>query len=130
MKTSLDSMFKTDAKKEKEGEWYMVNDEAGFLLRRFSPLNPNYKAAMLRHMKPHARKLQDNTIDTEKELELGVKTFVDICLVDWKGIEIDGQDTPFSKDAAIKVLTALPDLFRRLEEFASDMANYKAEVGN
>lgn len=127
MKTNLDRIFKTDADVEKTGVWFMVSDETGFLVLPFRPTNSRMKAAMATHFKPFARQIDLGTLDSEKEREIMVKIFVNACLVDWKGVEIEGKITPFSKEVAIGFLMRLPELYSTLIDYASDFKNFKEE---
>lgn len=130
MKTNLDSVFKVNSTLEKDGVWFLVNEETGFLVRRFSPMNPQYRSAITTLLKPFARQIQLGQMDPKKELEIGVKVFVRICMVDWKGIVIDGENVPYSEETAIKFFLALPELFKRIEEYASDFSSYREDLGN
>jgi hypothetical protein len=136
MKSNLDKFFKTDKEVEKTGVWFNITDEAGFLVRPFKPSNPQIKQAMTAHYKPYAHQVAHGTLDPEKEREILTKVFVNACLVDWKGIEIDGEPAKFSKELALKYLLELPELFNTLMDQAQDFKNYKeefeakTEVGN
>ena len=127
MKSNLDKFFKTDKDLEKTGVWLTISDDVGFLVKPFRPENPAMKQAMATHFKPVARQMELGTLDPEKEREIMAKLFVQVSLIDWKGIEIDGQPTPFAKDVAIKFLIGLPDLFKTLMEYAQDFRNYQPE---
>lgn len=125
MKTNLDKIFKTSAVIEKSGVWLDISEETGFLVRPFNKNNPNIKSAMAVHFKPHQRQIEMGTLDPSKEAEINAKVFVNSCLIDWKGVEIDGVDTPFSKEVAIKFLVSLPELFETLMSYAQDYKNYQ-----
>jgi hypothetical protein len=127
MKSNLDKFFKTDKGLEKSGVWLTISDEVGFLVKPFRPENPAMKQAMATHFKPVARQMELGTLDVEKEREIMVKLFVQVSLVDWKGVEIEGKITPFSKDVAVPFLTGLPDLYKTLMEHAQDFRNYQEE---
>ncbi len=131
MKTNLDALFKTDKKCESEGIWFDVSSEIGFLIKRFGGANsPKVKAAMARLYKPYARMIENDTMPEEDQRRIIIKVFVDSSMLDWKGVEIDGVETKFSTDVAIKFLEGLPVLFDNLMKYASDYSNYKVDVGN
>lgn len=131
MKTNLDKLFKVDDKAVETGVWFDLTDTAGFLVRPLRESNPNFKAAMAKYYKPYAKQIQLGSFDdTVKGKELQVKLFVEACLLDWRGIEIDGVDTKYSPDIAIKFLMALPDLFQTLWNHCQDFKNYQQDVGN
>lgn len=127
MKTNLDKFFKTDKEVEKTGVWFNLSDETGFLVKPFKASNPAVKSAMAVHYKPYARQVQLDAVDDAKAREIMTKVFVQACLVDWRGVEIDGVVTPFSKEKAVEFLFELPELFNTLMEHASDYRNYKEE---
>lgn len=127
MKSNLDSLFKTDQAVEKTGVWFDISDKTGFLVRPFNANNSAIKAAHARHFKPYAHQIERGTLAIEKEREIYIKIFVGACLIDWKGIEIDGKETPFEKELAVKFLLGLPELFTALMKHAEDFSNYKID---
>lgn len=131
MKTNLDKFFKTNEDLEKNGVWFDLSDTIGFLVKPMRASNPNVKAAWAKYYKPHARAIELGTFDdTKKGQEIQAKIFVEACMVDWKGVEIDGVETEYSRDVAIKFFLELPDLFRTLWDHCQDFKNYQEEVGN
>lgn len=127
MESNLDKIFKTSKSVEKSGVWFNIDDKTGFLMKPFKPSNPSIKAAMAVHYKPYARQVQLETIEDEKGREIMIKVLVQACLINWKGVMIDGVEVAFSKDLAIDFLKGLPELFETLMEYASDFRNYKEE---
>ncbi len=130
MKTNLDKLFKTDEQLEKDGVWFDISSETGFLLKPFKGTNPKVKAAMAVHYKPYARQLDMGTMDDKKALELSVKVFVQACLIDWKGVEIDGKVAECKPEIAVPFFIGLPDLFNALWAHCGDFKNYREDVGN
>lgn len=130
MKTSLDSAYKTNDEAAKNGLWFEASPGIAFLLRQYNATNPRVKAALAAYYKPYARQVDMGTLDPAKEREIQIKLFVDVCLVDWKGVEIDGKVAECTKEVAIKLFTALPELYETLHRHSSDFANYKEDLGN
>lgn len=130
MKSNLDSFFKTSEDLEKNGVWFDISDEVGFLIRPFKASNPRVKAALALYYKPYARQIDLGTLELAKQQEINIKLFVNVCLVDWKGIEIDGQKADHGQENAVKLFTLLPALFDTLWKHANDFSNYKEELGN
>lgn len=130
-KSNLDKVFKSSQNFEKEGIWLEVSSGVSFLIRRFGGYNASkVKASLAKHYKPYARLIENGSLPEAKETEIMTRVFVESSMVDWKGIEIDGKDTPFSVDAAIQLLTSLPDLSDTLLAYASDSKNYREDLGN
>ncbi len=130
MKTNLDEFFKTDAEAEKNGKWFDLNKKISFLLRPFKGTNPRVKAAIATHYKPYARQIEMDTLDPVKDREIKIKLFITVCMVDWKGIEVDGKPFPYSPENALTILTALPDCFETLWKYVNDFDSFKEELGN
>jgi hypothetical protein len=131
MKTNLDKSYKTDKNLEKEGIWFDVSETAGFKIKRFGGMNsPSVKAASAKFYQPYAKLVSNGSLPMEKEREIMIKTFVASSIVDWKGIEVDGKETPFSFDACVAVLIELPELADSLVEYASAFKHYREDLGN
>lgn len=124
MKSNLDSMFKLDETATKKGVWYNISEETGFLVRPFKPSNPNIKAAFDRNFKPYSTQIAHGKMSQEKERAIMTKIFVEACVEDWKGVEIDGAKAPFTKEACTTLLVKLPELFVTLQKHAEDRSNY------
>lgn len=136
MKTNLQSVFGTDEGLEVDGKWFEVTDEVSFKLKRFGGRN-SAKGKKLRalYLKPHARKIQNDTITAELETEIYVKIFVELSLTDWKGIldftnKLEGEEVPFSKERAISLLCDMPDLLEELMALAQNSDEYREDLGN
>lgn len=132
MKTNLDSQFKTDKKKECEGVWCWVSgEEVGFLVKRFGNYNsPEVKKAMTLHSSKYSKQIADGTLTPEQNQEITVKSFVDACVIGWKGIEIDGAFPEFTKELCVEVFTQLPDVFEIVSVYSLSIKNFKADLGN
>jgi hypothetical protein len=131
METNLDGFFKTDAKSETEGVWFDYPNGAKFLIRRFGGLNSTKtKAIIASHFKPYARKIEMGTLSPEKDKEISVTVFVKSCLIDWSGVVLDKADQKYSEEKAVELLLLLPALYEDLVKQASNIENYKVELGN
>tara|TARA_R110000868_G_scaffold126712_2_gene333953 strand:+ start:78 stop:533 length:456 start_codon:yes stop_codon:yes gene_type:complete len=130
MKSNLDKFFKTNEDSEKNGVWFNISDETGFLLRPFRATNPRIKAAMAAHLKPHARQIEMGTLELSKQTEINIKLFNAVCLAEWRGVEIDGKEVECTPENAMKLFLSLPDLFDALWKHANDFNHYKEDLGN
>lgn len=130
MKTNLDQMFKTDSNLELEGVVFRINDAISFRVRAFTGSNPRIKAAQAAHFKPYARQMELGTLDQKKTDELAMKTFIDVCLVSWEGIEFDGQPVECTKENALELFKRLPKMFETLWSHANDFNNFREDLGN
>jgi len=131
MQTNLDKFYKTNQSLEKSGIWIMITDDIGFLVRRFGGANSDkIKVALAKYHKPYARQIEKGTLGADKETELMTKAFVESCMIDWKGVEIDGKETEYSVDVAVDFFTNLPELANEILVQAQTVDNFKEEVGN
>lgn len=130
MKTNLDSIFKTSKESERNGQWFDLNEKTGFLIRRFNATNPRAKGAMAKYYKPYAKQIENETLSVEKNLEINIHLFLDVCLVDWKGVEIDGKEVPYDRETGLKLFQSLPDLFDTLWKHSNDFKNFREDLGN
>lgn len=130
MKTNLDLFYKADVNLEKNGVWFDVDEKTGFLVRPFKASNPRIKAAMAKYYKPFARQIENDQLSLEKQRDININLFLDVCLVEWKGVQIDGADVAYTREAALKLFAELPELFDTLFRYAQDFKSYKADLGN
>jgi len=136
MRTNLDKFFKTDKKAQEDGVDFVIrevsdeHEELSFRVRHLTQTNPRVKAAFAQHYKPFARLVELGTLPPEKELEINTKIFIDICLVSWKGVEIDGKPAECNKENAMQLFRELPELFEQLWKHANDFTHYRVELGN
>lgn len=129
MKTNLDKYFKTNEIFEQQGVWFDIAEGVGFKCKPFKAQNPQVKAAFAAHYKPYALQIEKGTLSQEIEREIQIKMFVQSCLVDWRGIEIDGESADFDKKLAVEFLSELPELFDTLWRQCQDHKNYQDDVG-
>lgn len=130
MKSNLDKHFKQNTNLEKEGVWFEIEGGIKFLVRRFGGSNTEVKKAMVKYYKPVARLVEKNLLEEDKEKAIMAKAFISACVIDWQGVEIDGQEVPFSFEVAVKLFSELPELLDTLMEYAQDTENYRDDVGN
>lgn len=131
MKTNLDSAFRTNTSLETDGVWFEIQDGVKFKCRRFGGMNSQkVKAVSSKYFKPFLKQIELGTLSEEKSREITVRAFVESCLVDWTGVQVDGVDQPFSVENAYKLLVELPALAETLIKYSSEMNPYKEELGN
>jgi hypothetical protein len=132
MMDTLYKKFGTNQDKEKEGAWIYYDDELAFKVKRISGRNKKF---MLASEKIEKLKRRGELSKAEEDKKLA-GLFVDCSLVDWKGVtDKEGKEIPFSKNAAIELLTNpdWPDFFPDLFLKAHDNEHFKdleKESGN
>lgn len=120
--------FGTDPTKSVEGVWHEVGKGVRVKVARLS--NPKAVAMRDRLLKPYAKlsrkgKLPDDVIE-----DVARKVMAEHVLVDWEGIELDGEPLPYSKENVIKVLAdeSLADFYDFVAELANDADSYREEL--
>lgn len=130
MKSNLDKLFKTDSKMEEDGIDFVIDSDTSFRVRHFSTENTRVKAAIANHYKPYARQIEMETLDDNKNREIKIKLFYDVCLVSWKGVKIDEKEVECTKENALTLFNRLPKLLNTLWDHANNFNNYREELGN
>lgn len=134
--TSIYEMFATDLKIETEGFTHHISDKISFLLARAGGANAKFAKAMEIKTRPYRRQIQEDTMDLALANKLLIEAFAETVILGWEGITTpSGKKIPFSVEAAIALLIALPDLFNELREAAARQSNFRAaeveeDVGN
>lgn len=104
-------MFKTSDKVEKDGIWLHYGSFA-IKIARAGGSNKRYAEVLLKKSKPYRRQLQTETLAPEVADNMMIEVYAETVALDWEGeIGPGGKKAPFSKDAFIKVMKDLPDLF-------------------
>lgn len=131
MKTNFDLDFKTDESLETDGIWIVYPNKAEIKIKRFGGSNSQtVRAIAAANFKPYSRQIEMGTLPQKKDREITITTFVKGCVVDWKNVFIDGVETPYSEETAIKLLIGLPELYEHLLKESQKMDNFKESLGN
>lgn len=135
-KSSLYDLYTTNTDAEKNGVWVPIAGSE-FLMARAGGRNTKFKEAARKKFRPFAAAINNNTLADDVAEQLTVDVFVDTILLDWKNVpeppdpvtkEFDpAKLIPFSKEAAKKLLTELPNLFDELQKQSMDLSNYQQE---
>ena len=138
---SLKKQFKSSASKIQEGVWFDVTTNSDgtkcrVKLRRQGRSNRLWVAAF----RERTAGKDMEAVSVEEDEVITADVFVNACVVDWEHLqpEDDGEDLPFSLDAARELLKD-PDWNDLLKDWQSkaaglapyqDEAKKKAEAGN
>lgn len=130
---SLKGKFKTSTQLVRDGVWFDLTENSDkskcrIRLRRHGRTNRDWVTAFRKHT---ADKDMDLITPEEDEL-ITAAIFVDSCVVDWEGMqpEDDGNNVPFSKEAALE-LFANPewnDLLKECQAHANTRERFQAKA--
>jgi hypothetical protein len=122
----LFDLFNTNRESEEDGKWLGLHPVTDFKVRAF-----NAKAVTdLREklMKPFQTMLRAGLpIPDEKNEEIGLRVISGAVLVEWKGVEIEGEAVSFSAEAAYTLLKKLPKLANQIASASMDASNFREE---
>lgn len=118
-------LFGTDKKKELEGVWHDLGEGLEVLVARIG--NPKYKKRFQAITKPHRRALDRKTLPDEVAERLMIQCMSETILLDWKGLEEDGKEVPYSTENAIRILTEYRDLREYIDDISKELEGYKQE---
>lgn len=121
--------FRRNETRETQGITLDMGESGKFNLARAGGSNKRYQQALERGMRPHRKSFQQGTLNDEVANKVLMDAFVDTVLLGWEGVTDEaGKPLPYSKEAARKLMTDLPDLFVALREAASDMSLFRDEA--
>lgn len=112
--------FKTDPALD-EGAWIKLGD-AEIKIARIG--SPKYQSAMMARLKPHRESIELGILKEDDAKKIEVEMLADFIVIDWKNMELDGADLPYSRENAIKALQI--EMFRSwVKEHARNLENYR-----
>jgi hypothetical protein len=131
--SGLFSQFKTNSIKEETGvnvEFAEAQNDDGtiptFKLCRMGKSNKAYSKALESATRPYRRQVELGTMKNEVAETIFMNVFVDTILRSWENVKDENNgEIPYSKDAAISLMTQLPDVYERLQEEAKIAANFR-----
>ena len=141
MSTSMYSTFRTDDELERKGI-VIEYDSFRVTIARAGGSNKAFERALEAKSRPFRRAIQAETFGRDRMNALVRETFVETCVRNWEvntgteaapnwqqGIEAeDGSLLPFNRDNVLATFIALPDLYNDLQEQASKVSLFRAEV--
>ena len=131
---NLYKQFKTNPDLEKSGIFieYGKNSKGeniSFKVARAGGDNVRYTKYLESKLKPHRRLLQLDSMDPKLLESIILDAFCNAVLISWSGVEgEDGKEIKFSTDAAIKLFTDLPELYKDLQTQCTNAALFRADV--
>lgn len=134
------SHFKTDPEVEKSGVW-LDYEHLGFrvLVTRAGGTNVEFKKLLNRKLRPHKKDLDNLPPDVDEKITREI--YAEVIIRDWatttdggktykSGLENPkgGELLPFTQDNVKAALKALPDLFVDIQNMATNIALFRADL--
>lgn len=104
--------YKFDRTKETEGVWHTIPLGEGHALEVKIARNTSraYRDRVLANIIPLLGEVEKGVEPADSEIgEAWAKTMAGTMLVDWRGLELNGEPMAFTEEAAVLLLTELPD---------------------
>lgn len=115
--------FLTNSTLENEGVRVDYGSDTYFRITRMGPSNQRYQRGLAKLQKSQAKVLESGTLDAEEQRKILLALFLDHILLDWEGVkDREGNLLEFSREAAEKLFTDLPELFDDLQSQATNRA--------
>ncbi len=124
---SLGEIFGTSEDEAENGKWFAISDKISVKVRRATSKRSRRVREILDEpyskLAKFGQKISEDTQDA-----INIEHLADGILVDWKGVTSGtGEQVPYSKNAAIYLLTKLPDFRLAVSELAVKLENFRAE---
>jgi hypothetical protein len=119
----IKKLFGTDRKAEEVGVWIDLGRGARVKIARDT--SPAYRKKLQDVIRPYRGAITAGAMDDRAAHELFAKAAAGTILLDWAGIEADGQALPFSVAAAEQLMAEVPDFYKTIKTFSEDAALYR-----
>lgn len=114
-----------DEKKANGGIWEKLFGDFEVLVARLP--NPAYRKRLAELLEPFTLKIEAKEFTEEQYEDLKVKALAGTVLLDWRGLDVEGQDVPFSLERAELALVEYPDFARDVANLGSRWSRFKGD---
>lgn len=120
--------FAIDKNLSEEGIWVDISDDAR--IKVASVKTDRYKRRLAELSAPYRHMITTRTEAAQKKIsEITARAIADVIIINWEGIQNnDGEEIPYSRDTAYKLLKDYPAFADMVYAIASDDAVFKPSV--
>ena len=90
--------------------------------------NPAFRAKFRKLSKPYQRQIDAKTISDEKSTDIVCTAMAGTVLVGWSGTFPDGEEYPYSEDAAKQLLLDDQDAREFVSNIAADLSVFLSDI--
>jgi hypothetical protein len=119
----IGKLFGTNRTKETEGTWIDAGDGAQFLVARIA--NKRWQQVNRDLYRPHRATQRMGKLSQDVEDDINRKVMAQTILLDWKGVKVNGQDIPYSPEAAEKMFKEYPDFLEFIAGHSMAISNFQ-----
>ena len=100
-------LFGVDVEKTTKGAWIELGGGVAILAKRADDNNTAYQLARAKVLADPeiARKIQLNLMPTPELNAIDARLLADHVILDWRGVTLNGQEVPFSKEKLMEVFS-------------------------
>jgi hypothetical protein len=125
--TDLAKLFGTNARLEQEGVDLHIAGECYITIKRAGGANREFLETFRRLTAPHRKVIDRGMLDAETDHTIAIRCYAQAVVIGWRGVVVNGEPVDFSRENFIRVMTALPELWRVVYEEAQNAANFREE---
>ena len=100
---------------------------AKITIHRAGGANKKYAQVLRRLSKPYKWQIDRQSIDEETSSRILREAYAEAVIIGWRGVTHDGEEVPFSKANVILFLQSYPTIFDKIQDVATEAANFKLE---
>jgi hypothetical protein len=131
MKFDLNGLetYQTDKELESQiGIWLKFPGDRKIHVLRAGGSNTKFIRIFNNKIKPHERQMKRGTLDPDLSNDIIIDAYLEAVVLGWSGFkDEEGNEIPYSKEAARELFKALPELFNDVVNYASDLALFQEE---
>ena len=117
--------FKADKKKEEEGVWIDIGEDARIKVARLN--NEKYKNHFRRTTKPYRRQIRNGNLAEDVAERLLIDAMANTILLGWENLEEGGKAIKYSVENAKRILSESVDFRDLVSDAAGEIESYRIE---
>jgi len=109
------------------GVWVDMGNDARIKVARMN--NKKYKRSIKTLSTPYKRMIQMNALPDDTAEQILNKAMAEAILLDWEGLKLNGEELPYNRDNAMKILSdpALEDFRNVVMDISNDMELFREQ---
>lgn len=120
MAMDLKKQFGYNKKIARDGVWVDLQDDGSVAIKVAKIGTLDYLNTVNKFSRKYQAQARLNRMTAEQIVELNARVLSDCILLDWKGIEEDGNPIPYTRENAYRILKEYDDLRSMVEAHAND----------